>query len=127
MIFLRRVYVNPPGTLTWGMTVVDLLSAVLILLSLQRGTVLYRVLTIRPLRWLGRISYGAYVFHDLPHMLYVRLAIWVGALIPFVGIHVRSSAALIALPCTLLLASLSFRYFESPFLRLKERLAPSMR
>ena len=125
MLYQHRIYVNPDGMLTWGMTLVDLLAGALILLSLSPGSVLYRVFTLRPLRWLGRISYGAYIFHDMPHLMYVRAAIWVGASVPFVNLHVRSSAALLALPCTLLLATLSFRYFESPFLRLKERLAPS--
>ena len=121
----HTIYAYPTGTLTWGISLVDLLAAVLILLSLKPGSAVYRVFTLRPLRWLGRISYGAYIFHDMPHMVYVRAATWIGHSVPFVGVHVRSSAALIALLCTLLLAALSFRYFETPFLRLKERLAPS--
>ena len=121
----HQIYAYPAGTLTWGITLVDLLAAVLILLSLEPGSVVYRAFTLRPLRWLGRISYGAYVFHDLPNMMYVRAATWIGHSVPFVGVHVRTGAAVIALPCTLVLAALSFRYFETPFLRLKERLAPS--
>ncbi len=121
----HQIYAYPAGTLTWGITLVDLLAAVLILLSLEPGSVVYRAFTLRPMRWLGRISYGAYLFHDLPHEAYVRAATWIGYSVPFVSVHVRTFAAMIALLCTLLLAALSFRYFETPFLRLKERLAPA--
>ena len=120
-----RAYVYPTGTLTWGITLVDLLAAALILLSLEPGSWVYRVFTVRPLRWLGRISYGAYVFHDLPHMMYLRAETWMGYSFPFLTVHTRVWASVIAFPCTLILATLSFRYFETPFLRLKERLAPS--
>ena len=121
----HRIYAYPAGTLTWGITLADGLAAVLVLLSLDPGSWVYRVFTLRPLRWLGRISYGAYLFHDLPHEAYVGAATWIGASVPFVGVHVRTFSAMLALPCTLVLAALSFRYFETPILRWKERLAPA--
>ena len=124
-IHRHQLYAYPAGTLTWGITLVDLLAAVLVLLSLQPGSMVYRAFTLRPLRWMGRISYGAYIFHDLPHEAYVRAATWIGPSVPFVGGHVRTEAAVIALPCTLVVAALSYRYFETPFLRWKERLAPA--
>jgi peptidoglycan/LPS O-acetylase OafA/YrhL len=68
------------------------------------------------LSYLGRISYGLYVFHILAQQLayaftasYIKT--WVGFL-AFVGI---------GLVATIVLASLSFAAIEKPFLRLKER------
>ena len=104
---------------TLGYTLIDLASAVLILNLLSLDHPLARLLNLRPLRYLGKISYGLYVFHDMFHDAYILAAKklfphHLGATHPFL-------VAAIALPCTLLLASLSFRFFESPFLRLKAR------
>jgi peptidoglycan/LPS O-acetylase OafA/YrhL len=111
----------PDWKFTWGLSVIDLLAALLILAALQPASVVYRVLSLRPLRWLGRISYGAYVLHDVPHILYGNLGF---RLVPN---HPKGVGTLIALASTLLLAWLSFRYFETPFLNLKSRWAPSHR
>ena len=67
-------------------------------------TILYGVIGIgwnsRILGYLGKISYGLYVFH-------------VAAL--------EITGPIAALPLTITLAALSYRYLESPFLRMKER------
>jgi peptidoglycan/LPS O-acetylase OafA/YrhL len=100
---------------TIGYTLIDLFAAILILLSLNPEGSLYRLLTVRPLRRLGQISYGFYVFHDIPHIAYLALA----KRIPF---HlVALMTAFLAFLGTLALSYLSFRFFEAPFLRLKER------
>ena len=67
--------------------------------------------------YLGRISYGLYVFH----MLAYKIA---GAALPHQeapGIATRLLKNATALCITILLASLSYHFFESPFLRLKKR------
>ena len=84
-------------------------------MALERGSVIYRVFNLRPLRWLGRISYGAYVFHDILHDQYQ----WV--IVHCQVRHARTGVAALALGCTLLLAWVSFRWFETPFIRLKDR------
>ena len=67
--------------------------------------------------YLGRISYGLYVFHELAirtlGFLLTRYSISGGVTTPLKGVC--------AFALTILLASLSYRYFESPFLRLKKR------
>ncbi len=74
----------------------------------------------RPFIYLGKISYGLYVFHIL----------WLGVVRNgmkyLVGDHLRPFASeslimAIALPATIVTAALSYRYLESPFLRLKKR------
>jgi len=104
---------------TFGYTLIDLFAGIVILLSLQPAGILYRILTIKPLRRLGQISYGFYVFHDIPHVAY-------GLLVDRVLPNLSDAAsnyitAAVALAGTLILSYLSFRFFESPFLRLKER------
>ncbi len=81
----------------------------------------WRALDNPPMRWLGERSYGIYLFHAL--------------VIGFVFDRVRhlssTEAALILVPATLaitpLLAALSYRFVERPFLRLRHgwRRAPA--
>ncbi len=114
-------YPYPDWKFTWGLSVIDLLAALLILAALQPGSVVYRVLNLRPLRWLGRISYGAYVLHDIPHILYWNIGY---KLVPS---HPEIAVPIVGLAFTFFFAWLSFRFFETPFLNLKSRWAPSHR
>ncbi len=72
---------------------------------------------------MGGISYGAYVFHDIPHNAYHALWSYVGERVPLVAAHSGRPFLLLPLTGTLLLAALSYRFFETPFLNLKERWA----
>jgi peptidoglycan/LPS O-acetylase OafA/YrhL len=70
------------------------------------------------LRYLGKISYGLYVFHGMALYLAVFL----------LGGYVHTLKAFVVywwlgLALTVGMAALSYRYFETPFLRLKERFA----
>ena len=107
--------VHPTWSHTWGLTFVDLLSACLIVMALDSASVTFHIFNLRPLRWLGRISYGAYVFHDIlngEHRQFVT---------DFYADDRRIVTAIFALVCTLLLSWASFKWFETPFIRLKER------
>ena len=101
-----------------GFTFVDLAAASLLVLSLQTGSLLYRVLSIRPLRALGRVSYGFYIFHEILHAYYIVLARKVFGAYPS---HIYPLTAITAFLCTLAISLLSFHFFETPFLRLKDR------
>lgn len=95
---------------------VDVLSAALVLLSLQPG-LWRRVIGAPVLAFLGRISYGFYMLHILLEPVFDRL----GASLTHTHSGMRYQAArfLVALPITVAAAWLSFRFFETPFLRLK--------
>ena len=69
---------------------------------------------IRDRRWLGRISYGAYVFHDILHGLIARL-------FQHYTTHWILPTAAAGLASAVLLAWGSYSWLEMPFIRLKDR------
>lgn len=101
---------------TFGYTLIALASAALILRSLDESSFLSRVLRNRFLSALGVISYGFYLIHMLPEAGFGLLA----RTYPQLRIYIPIIAFLFAFA----LAKLSFRYLETPFLRLKRVLAP---
>ena len=117
----REAYHYPVWRGTFGITFVNLFAAALVLCCISPSGWLVRLLSLRPLRWLGRVSYGAYVFHDIFHDLYVHTSITLSHRSPFVAAHHSAVAILLGLTCTFFFAWLSFRFFETPFLNLKER------
>ncbi len=127
LVFVVRSWRIYPGQypgwiFTTGLVFADVYAAAVMVCALEPGGWIYDLLRNRVLRWIGRLSYGAYVFHDLLHGLYVHVAVHAGGGRWLVDTTERQFAvAAVALPATLLLAWLSFRFFESPFLNLKER------
>ena len=114
----HRLYALYTGTwlVTIGFNLIDLFAASLLLRTIEPGTKSYRLLSHRRLRQLGQISYGFYIFHELPHIAYDYLGKHI------MGKHlIGTCTALIALASTIAISYLSFRYFETPFLRLKDR------
>ena len=79
-----------------------------------------RFLTAEPVTYVGRISYGLYLFHGfMPYVL--------GRYVPgFIEMSTWSRAALLT-SATLMVASLSWRFFEAPILTLKERWSKPLR
>jgi peptidoglycan/LPS O-acetylase OafA/YrhL len=71
---------------------------------------LTRLFSLAWLRWLGAISYGLYVFHPTCFVLVQRLVAPRGVFLD----------AVLSLGLTVAVAYLSFRFFESPILRLKK-------
>lgn len=109
-----------PYLSTIGFTLIDLLAATLIVVLLRPGGVLFRLFNLKWPRQLGQISYGFYVFHDMFHHLYIHVSTHLLR-------HTRwitYGTALTGLICTTLLAYLSFRFYEAPILRFKDRFAP---
>jgi peptidoglycan/LPS O-acetylase OafA/YrhL len=100
-----------------GFTLIDLFAAAIILECIHPGSALGRALSVRPLRWLGVVSYGFYVYHDLLHDFYGYVA---ARFLPGYG---YAGTVAVALLGTLAIATLSYLLMERPLLRLKERFA----
>jgi peptidoglycan/LPS O-acetylase OafA/YrhL len=117
----RDGYPYPSWQYTWGLTFIDIFAAAIIITALRPSSSLYHVLSLPPLRWIGRISYGAYVFHDIFSKVYWAVVTVAAAHFKFVENHFTVFHCLLGLTCTLLLSWFSFECFERRFLNLKER------
>lgn len=91
-------------SLTYTLVALVYASSIVWCVTQARAT---RVLTFRPLRFIGRISYGVYVLHPL---IFDRVSALLGW---------GTAAAFAAFTLTIAAAAASFYCFERPFLRLK--------
>lgn len=116
-VFAFTVTGNAPTVTTWRMALghpFTALASVAVLLSALGSQ--NRFLRNPTLLYLGKISYGLYVLHEFAHFCAMRL---VPASTP-AGVGGQS---VVGLALTIVLAAASYRWLESPFLRLKERFA----
>ncbi|WP_263409088.1 acyltransferase family protein [Terriglobus tenax] len=109
-----------PWVFTVGYVFIALAAAGLIGMTIRTGTRTFRVFNIRPLRMIGKYSYGFYVFH------YLFAHAWIGLLVLMMDkLHSVALAGLIVIPLnfvvTFIAAKLSFDLFESKVLKLKSR------
>jgi peptidoglycan/LPS O-acetylase OafA/YrhL len=111
------VLMNPPKFSTWKLAmshpVTSLASAAVLLAVLGSQNSFLRQSW---LLYLGKISYGLYVLHEFAHFCAMRI---LPASMPLQVI----AQSVIGLTLTILIAAASYRWLESPFLRLKERFA----
>jgi peptidoglycan/LPS O-acetylase OafA/YrhL len=109
-----------PRWSTLGVAVFSIFFSALIAMCLQPG-VIRAVFENAALRWLGKISYGVYVYHLLLYGVFQRLT---GLMAPHASpLEAGILLAAVGTCGTLLIASISFYTFERAFLSLKEKLA----
>lgn len=114
LLLATRIFVMPAEQFLpfGGLTAFNLAVTVLVMLSvLNPASVISRVLSVRPLRELGKRSYGLYLWHYPVGFFVVRF-------LPF--LHPAYAVA-VALPLAWLITWLSYRYVEQPALRFKNR------
>jgi len=101
----------------WGYTLLNYLFAVLIY-CVARTNFLAGILEIAPLRYLGKISYGLYVYH------YGIIAITVALFRKYgLGYSLRSPQMfIVSMSATLLIATVSFYLLEKPITNLKDKI-----
>lgn len=106
-----------------GYTISAILFSVLLLNCLVPTSSAYRIFSSKTLRFFGKYSYGLYVYHLLFAPKLSVVLYWLQA-----RTHSRPIGSLLYLVfwfgSSIVVAMLSYRYFESPFLKLKDRLAP---
>jgi peptidoglycan/LPS O-acetylase OafA/YrhL len=98
----------------WGYSALNFSSAALVFCALENATV-SRLLSFRPLAFVGMISFGVYVWH-LP-LMRVAAMVWPAEPHSIVGL-VRFAVYFVV---TIAVATLSYFGFERYFLRLKKR------
>ena len=111
---------NSPWMLSLGLSAIAIASAGLIGITVRPGSIAFSLFHLRPLRTLGRYSYGFYVYHLLYGWAWIQLLTYLT-----IDLHSRALAGLIALPAnflvTFLLSKLSYDLYERRFLRWKRR------
>jgi peptidoglycan/LPS O-acetylase OafA/YrhL len=107
---------------TIGFTLIALTSAGLVGSALDPESIVYPFLTLRPLRLLGRYSYGFYVYHLLFPSAWAALTAWLT-----MRLHSRMLASagvlVVNFAVTFLVAKASYELFEAPFLSKKSAFA----
>jgi peptidoglycan/LPS O-acetylase OafA/YrhL len=117
-----------PVTIVFGYSLLAFASAALIAESLRPASWISRFFSNPVLRFYGKISYGMYIYH---------LLVWRAAkpTFFFLASHLPSQTLagigvyVLFLSGTTIFSYLSFRFYEMPFLRLKDKLAadPALR
>src|SRR5436190_4307303 len=103
----------------WTQTWLAGLYALFVLIAFSKAVpLLARLLEFRVLVWLGKLSYGIYIVHQPVNGL---LHGWFFRKNPTILNWQEAGVTALALVIALVLAVLSFRFFESPFLRLGHR------
>lgn len=86
----------------------------------KENTIINRLLSLRPLRFFGSVSYSLYVFHwPLYLMIAPKLSKWAAGRMALLNSSIFASLVVTAL--AILLAWLSFIFFEKRFLLVKKR------
>jgi peptidoglycan/LPS O-acetylase OafA/YrhL len=99
----------------WGYSLLNLVFMLVVICALQDvGPT--GVLKSHPLRWTGRISFGMYVYH-VPLLLVVRAVF--ERLDPAAGVLPRAGIFVLWVLVVLAVSAASFRWLETPFLKLK--------
>lgn len=103
-----------------GLTLANLVSGVVLLAAIRRGSWIYRLGSLPPMRSLGKVSYGLYLFH-LPLLVYLRpkLAPWYARHALPLSLPVFEAVVVGAV--TIGVSYLSYYLYERPFLLLKNR------
>jgi peptidoglycan/LPS O-acetylase OafA/YrhL len=117
-IFLFSPAYDSPWLLTVGLSVTALASAGLIGSTLRAGSPAFRLFYRKPLRTLGKYSYGFYIFHYIFAWAWIQLLVW------FTNhFHSKAIAGVLELSInfvvTFIVAKLSYDLFEVKFLRWK--------
>ncbi len=115
-----RADAGRPWIETFGYSLIAIFAMGILVLSLDEKTFCFRLFNVVWLKRLGEMSYGLYIFHQLFYDVYLLIPKLIfGKYVP----HIGGLHALTSFVCTPIIAYLSYRFFESKFLLLKNRFA----
>ena len=118
----RSMKIESMGCATAGLAFISLMWASVLVLCLAPG-IWNKCMKAAWLRWIGKISYGAYVFHILLQPFYGSIE---ALILPHPGrVEELAVRAVITWVATALIAWLSYKYFESPILKLRKHFRDS--
>lgn len=101
----------------WGYSLINYYFALLIYLVVNQNFASF--LDFKPVKYMGKISYGLYVYH------YAVLFYTGGLMRKLTGVQFPDVVtSLCALLLTILISHLSYQYFENPITKLKDRFFP---
>ena len=118
----QSIAATTPWMSTYGFTLLDVAAGGLLICSLQPATHVFRAMTLRPVRLLGKYSYGFYVYHVilgplLNHVL-PALNLTRPKYVLYSQIMLNWAIAFLAV---LAVSAASYHLVERPFLKLKDR------
>jgi len=100
----------------WGYTLLNITAALLVFACTQNA---FNVFSNRVLVQLGKVSYGIYVIHRPVYRLVEAIQPRLVEHLPSIMVHITSLSIFVI--GSALLALISYRYLETPFLKLKVR------
>ena len=115
--YLKADELSPWG-MTGGMTLIGIASVGLIGVTLRPGSWAFRLFSLRPLRWIGKYSYGFYVWHIVWMQAWLEVLIYLTARFHSTALGGAVSLSL-TLVTTFAMAKLSYDLYEVKFLKWK--------
>ncbi len=114
-VYLYRIYLFDPSqtiNIVMGFLIIALFMSYLVFMALQKNTKINKLLAIKMFVWLGKISYGLYIWHILALEITDHL---------ITNPNMRYISILLSFIITVILGYLSYRFYESKFLIIKDR------
>lgn len=119
-LLFREHLVNSPFSVFERLLISVLFLSVIFEQNLSEKS-LFKLSDFPIVSYLGRISYGLYCYHFIGILITIQLSNFIGIKDSFFSVIVLET--LVSLAITIAIAMLSFRFFEKPFLRMKENFA----
>ncbi len=110
--YFQEIFPNIKEMLKYPILSLLFYAIIGLILATSDRTIINRFLSSKPLRYLGKISYGIYIWHVLILSLLEKYLIFENLIIDL----------FLSFSLTILIAHLSFYYFESHFLNIKNKL-----